>query len=53
MKKIYITPEIEINETIACQMMALSLPTGTGTEGETVDIKEEEDEYSLWDSLEF
>jgi len=47
MKKMYIAPAVEINETMACQMMALSLQEGAA-DGSTV-LVEEEAEWDIWE----
>ena len=45
MKKMYITPEVEINETMAASMMALSLMQGPANDSEVL-VKEQE--WNVW-----
>ena len=47
MKKMYITPAVEINETMASQMMALSLQPGNADDSKI--LVEEENEWNIWD----
>lgn len=47
MKKSYITPTVEINETEAEQMMALSLQDGPADESAEVLTKENVD-WNIW-----
>jgi len=47
MKKMYITPEVEINETQVEQMMALSIIDG-GADGSEVLVEEENDVWNIW-----
>lgn len=49
MKKNYITPSVETNETMASQMMALSLQSGAADSSEVLG-KEENSEWSIWDN---
>lgn len=46
MKKMYITPAVEINETMASQMMALSLQAGAADGSEV--LGKEENEWNMW-----
>ena len=45
MKKMYITPAVEINETMAASMMALSLQSGAADASEVL-VKE--DNWNVW-----
>ena len=47
MKKMYISPAVEINETMASQMMALSIQTGAADDSDVL-VKGEQVEDS-WD----
>lgn len=47
MKKTYIAPAVEINETMACQMIALSLQEGAANNSDA--LVEEEAEWDIWD----
>lgn len=44
----YIAPETEINETMVCQMMALSLQSGMADDSEA--LGKGEAEWDMWDS---
>ena len=46
MKKMYIAPAVEINETMAASMMALSLQTGAADNSEV--LGKEENEWNIW-----
>lgn len=46
MKKMYITPAVEINETMAASMMALSLQTGAADSSEV--LTKEENSWNVW-----
>lgn len=46
MKKIYITPQVEIDETIVCQMMALSLQKDPANDSEV--LNKEEVAWDMW-----
>ena len=46
MKKMYITPAVEINETMAASMMALSLQTGAADGSEV--LGKEENSWNVW-----
>lgn len=49
MKKTYMTPEVEVNETLVSSMMALSIPdAGEGTPGENVDVKAAKNDWDMW-----
>ena len=45
MKKMYIAPAVEINETMAASMMALSLMQGPANDSEVL-VKEQE--WNVW-----
>ena len=47
MKKMYIAPEVEINETMAASMMALSLQTGAADNSEV--LGKEENDWNMWE----
>lgn len=49
MKKMYMTPTVEVNETMVSSMMALSLPVTEGKKDEDADVKEFED-WSIWNN---
>lgn len=49
MKKMYITPAVEINETMTCQMMALSIIQGTPADGSDA-LGKEENNWDVWSS---
>ena len=51
MKKMYIAPEVEINETMAASMMALSL-FEKDAESEMPVLGQEENEWNIWASEE-
>lgn len=42
----YIAPETEINETMVCQMMALSLQSGMADDSEA--LGKEENSWDMW-----
>ena len=42
----YITPAVEINETMAASMMALSLQTGAADSSEV--LGKEENDWNMW-----
>ncbi len=46
MKKMYITPAVEINETMAASMMALSLQSGAADNSEV--LGKEEENWNIW-----
>lgn len=46
MKKMYIAPAVEINETMASQMMALSLQSGAADDSDVL-VKENND-WNVW-----
>ena len=46
MKKMYIAPAVEINETMAACMMALSLQTGAADNSEV--LGKEENDWNVW-----
>ena len=46
MKKMYITPAVEINETQAEQMMALSLQSGAADNSEV--LTKETADWNIW-----
>ncbi len=50
MKKMYIAPAVEINETMAASMMALSLQSGAADGSEV--LNKEENNWSIWDEEE-
>ncbi len=47
MKKIYITPAVEINETMVCQMMALSIQDVAADSSPI--LVEEEVDMDIWE----
>ena len=47
MKKMYTTPVVEINETMASQMMALSIQTGAADDSDVL-VKGEQNDVT-WD----
>ena len=47
MKKMYIAPEVEINETMAANMMALSLQSGPADNSDV--LGKEENDWNMWD----
>lgn len=46
MKKIYMTPEVKINETVVNQMMALSLQDKEANDGDA--LVYEDPDWDLW-----
>ena len=46
MKKMYITPQVEISETVTASMMALSLQTGAADGSEV--LGKEENDWNVW-----
>lgn len=46
MKKMYITPAVEINETMAASMMALSLQSGAADNSDV--LGKEEKAWDMW-----
>ena len=48
MKKMYIAPAVEINETMACQMMALSLLDEAADRDFDVLVNDENEEFNIW-----
>lgn len=46
MKKFYIVPEVEINETLVCQMMALSM---LEKEADDSAVEAPEMDLNIWD----
>ena len=46
MKKMYITPKVEIKETMAASMMALSLQNGSADNSDV--LNKEENEWNVW-----
>lgn len=48
MKKTYITPEMEINETVVANMMALSLMEGNADSNKPA-LVEEEASWDIWE----
>lgn len=46
MKKIYMTPAVEINETQAEQMMALSLQSGAADNSDV--LTKEQNDWNIW-----
>lgn len=46
MKKTYMAPAVEINETMTCQMMALSIQDGSADSSDAL-VKKESD-WDMW-----
>lgn len=46
MKKMYITPAVEINKTTTCNMMAISLQTSPADDSEV--LSKEDCSWDLW-----
>lgn len=46
MRKMYIAPAVEINETMTTSMMALSLQSGAADDSEV--LGKEENEWNVW-----
>lgn len=47
MKKMYIAPAVEINETLTCQMMALSVQTGISADDSQI-LGKDENTWDIW-----
>jgi len=47
MKKMYITPAVEMNETMVCQMMALSIQDVAADNSPV--LVEEEEAWDIWE----
>ncbi len=48
MKKTYMTPEVEVNETLVSSMMALSLNVVEGTDGDEGEVKAAKNDWDMW-----
>lgn len=46
MKKMYVAPAVEINETMACQMMALSIMDGKADDSEV--LGKGQQDWDMW-----
>ena len=47
MKKMYITPQVEISETVTASMMALSLQSGAADSSDVLGNEEKQD-WDMW-----
>lgn len=48
MKKTYMTPAVEVNETLVSSMMALSLNVVEGTDGDEGEVKAAKNDWDMW-----